>query len=336
VFALWMARHYLRDIWLEVVSRYLRGPVSGGDAPGEGLAGPHGKARTDAAEPMAYPVALWVLVGGAVFLAIFAHGLGMWPWLALLFFGIYFAISLAVTRVRAELGPPAHDLHRGGPDLILTNLFGTDHAVFDPRQLTAMKLCFWFNRAYRSHPMPVQLEGFKIAQMAGIRQSSMAWALTLATFVGIFSAWWAQVHLFYVYGISAKTSFATTTFGREPFQELAGWLQAPYATRWPQVGAYGVGFLFTLLLMFLRVNFIWWPFHPVGYAISSSWSMNCLWLPIFIAWLVKTVILRYFGFKAFEQAIPFALGLVLGEFLVGSLWTIIGIVLQINTYSFWV
>jgi hypothetical protein len=64
--------------------------------------------------------------------------------------------------------------------------------------------------------------------------------------------------------------------------------------------------------------------------------MNCLWLPIFIAWLVKTVILRYFGFKAFEHAIPFALGLVLGEFLVGSLWTIIGIVLQINTYSFWV
>lgn len=314
-FALWMARHYLRDIWLSLRKQ----------AP-----------RKDSAEPMSYPVALWVLAAGVAFLALFSHGLGMWPWLAIVFFGIYFAISIAVTRVRAELGPPAHDLHRGGPDLILTNILGTDRSVFDARQLTSMKLCYWFNRAYRSHPMPIQLEAFKIAQVAGIGQAPMAAALTVATFLGVISAWWAQVHLFYVYGIAAKTSFATTTFGREPFQELASWLQAPFPVRWPRIGAYTVGFAFTLLLMFLRVNFIWWPFHPVGYAISSSWSMNCLWLPIFIAWLVKAVILRYAGYKAFQEAIPFALGLVLGEFVIGSLWTIIGIVLQINTYSFWV
>jgi len=97
-----------------------------------------------------------------------------------------------------------------------------------------------------------------------------------------------------------------------------------------------VGFLFTLALMFLRVNFVRWPFHPVGYAISSSWSMNCLWLPILIAWLAKLLIMRYGGYKVFQKAVPIALGLVLGEFIVGSLWCIIGIILQISTYSFWV
>jgi hypothetical protein len=184
--------------------------------------------------------------------------------------------------------------------------------------------------------MPIQLVSFKIAQTSGIPQSAMALALTIATVVGVFAAFWAQVHNYYSYGMAAKMSFVAQTFGREPFQRLAGWLQAPYGTRWPEIGAYAVGFVFSLLLMFLRVNFIWWPFHPVGYAISSSWSMNCLWLPILIAWLIKAVILRYAGYKAFQEAIPFALGLVLGEFTIGSLWTIIGIVLQINTYSFWV
>ena len=333
-FALWMARHYLRDIWHALTTRGRRA------APKQSAAAavpPSSEtAPSDSGEPMAYPVALWIIAAGFVFLLLFAHALGMWAWVAVIFFAIYFGISLAVTRVRAELGPPAHDLHRGGPDLILTNLFGTDRAVLDAQQLTSLKLCFWFNRAYRAHPMPIQLEAFKIAQMSGIKQSSMAWALTLATFVGVFAAWTAQVHLFYSYGMAARAGGTSRYFGQEPFTELASWLNAPFHTRWPRIGAYVVGFLFTWLLMTLRVNFIWWPFHPVGYAISSSWSMNCLWLPILIAWCIKWVILRYFGFKSFQNAIPFALGLVLGEFVVGSLWTILGIALQINTYSFWV
>ncbi len=314
-FSLWMGRDQLRHIAQGVMGK---------------------SALEDEGEPMGYRVALYVLVGGALFLAIFAASIGMWLWVAALVFVLYFGISLAVTRIRAELGPPAHDLHRGGPDLILTNIFGTSEAVFKPKQLTALSMCYWFNRAYRAHPMPIQLESFKMAESAGIRQSSMALALTIATIVGVVAAFWAQVHNYYVYGISAKMSGVATTFGREPYQRLASWLDHPFATRWPQLGAYGVGFLFTLALMFLRVNFVQWPFHPVGYAISSSWSMNCLWLPIFIAWLVKLLIMRYGGYKVFQKAAPIALGLVLGEFIVGSLWCIIGIILQISTYSFWV
>ena len=314
-FALWMARHHLAAVW-------------------RGMFAP--ETRDDEGEPMSYPLALWVLVGGAAFLALFAARMGMWLWVAAVLFGIYFAISLTVTRVRAELGPPAHDLHNGGPDLILTNILGTTTSVFSAQQLTTLSLCYWFNRAYRAHPMPIQLEAFKIAESTGIPQDRMAVALTIAAWVGVFAAFWAQVHNYHVYGIAAKMSFVAQVFGREPYQRLASWLTYPFGPRWPRLGAYGVGFLFTLLLMFLRVNFIWWPFHPVGYAISSSWSMNCLWLPIFIAWLAKLLMLRYGTFKLFQAAIPFALGLVLGEFIIGSLWCILGIVLQIHTYSFWV
>ena len=314
-FALWMARGHIGALW-----RGMRGK----------------EAYDDEGEPMRYPLALWVLGGGAAFLVLFAARMGMWVWVSTLVFLIYFAISLTVTRVRAELGPPAHDLHNGGPDLILTNIFGTTSAVFDARQLTALELTYWFNRAYRAHPMPIQLESFKIGEAAGISHSRMAVALTIATVLGIVAAFWAQVHNYYVYGMAAKMSFVAQTFGREPFQRLSSWLVNPFPARWPQIAAYGVGFLFSLLLMFLRVNFIWWPFHPVGFAISSSWSMNCLWLPIFIAWLAKLVILRYGGFKMFQAAIPVALGLVLGEFIVGSLWCLLGIALQTHTYAFWV
>lgn len=314
-FSLWMSRGYLKEIFQRAIGRFK---------------------AVDSGEPIPYATALWIIGGGAVFLILFAAAAGMWAWLSTIFFLLYFLISLAVTRIRAELGPPAHDLHHGGPDLILTNILGTNSAVLNPRQLTAMSVFYWFNRAYRSHPMPIQLESFKIAQVSGISQRGVAIALTIATVVGVFSAFWAQVHCFYAYGIDAKMSFATQTFGREPYARLADWLVHPLATQWPRVGAYLVSFGFTLLLMFLRVNYMWWPFHPVGFAISSSWSMNCLWLPILIAWATKWLLIRYGGYKVFQSAIPFALGLILGEFIIGSLWTLIGVIFGISTYAFWV
>jgi hypothetical protein len=84
------------------------------------------------------------------------------------------------------------------------------------------------------------------------------------------------------------------------------------------------------------MRFFWWPFHPAGYAITTSWGMNIIWSCLFFSWLIKSVILKYGGLKIHRQAIPFFLGLILGEFTVGSLWTIIGIVFGVQTYGFWV
>ena len=56
---------------------------------------------------------------------------------------------------------------------------------------------------------------------------------------------------------------------------------------------------------------------------------------ILISWVVKGLLLRQGGLKVYQKAIPFFLGLILGEFTVGSLWTIIGIVRNVSTYGFW-
>jgi hypothetical protein len=40
------------------------------------------------------------------------------------FFVLYYAFSLTVTRLRAELGTPVHDFHATGPDQIMADAFG--------------------------------------------------------------------------------------------------------------------------------------------------------------------------------------------------------------------
>jgi hypothetical protein len=60
--------------------------------------------------------------------------------------------------------------------------------------------------------------------------------------------------------------------------------------------------------------------------------MNVFWGSIFISWAIKFAILRLGGLKLHRQSIPFFLGLVLGEFVVGSIWSIRGVVFGVDSY----
>ena len=50
---------------------------------------------------------------------------------------------------------------------------------------------------------------------------------------------------------------------------------------------------------------------------------NYISFSIFLAWLIKTVILKYRGPLLFRRAKPFFFGLILGQFTVAGVWLII-------------
>jgi hypothetical protein len=316
VFALWTGRHYFVD-----VIRKALGMSSSAD---------------DSTEPWSYRAAFIGLGAGAALLMAFCTAAGMDPLVAVAFFLIYFTVSIAVTRIRAELGPPAHDLHNGGPEMLLVDAVGSK--ALGTRNLTMFSYFYFFNRAYRAHPMPFQLEGYKISERARLNARRLSVAIMIAAFFGCLASFWAFLHIGYNLGVgSAKVVGPVVwAFGPEPFNRLQGWLQNPQKPNLQALTAMGIGFAFTMTLMALRMRFYWWPFHPVGYAVSSSWSLHVMWLPLLIAWALKLLILRYGGLKTYMQWMPFFFGLILGEFVVGSLWTIIGIVFNIPSYGFWV
>jgi len=261
----------------------------------------------------------------------------MRPWVIGAFFGIYFLIAVAVTRMRAELGPPAHDLHRAGPDSILPAILPP--RTYETSELAMFSLFYGFNRAYRGHLMPIQLEGFKMAERTGGNYRALFWAMLAAIFVGSLCGFWANIDQGYRYGAAARIGppNVMAIFGAEPWTRMKSWLIAPpLSPEQPYTRvAIGVGFGLTLLLNAVRMRFSWFPFHPVGYAVSSSWSLGLLWMPLAIAWLLKLLLLRYGGLRAYRQALPLFLGVIVGECVVGSLWTILGILLDVPTYAFW-
>ena len=54
-----------------------------------------------------------------------------------------------------------------------------------------------------------------------------------------------------------------------------------------------------------------------------------------MAWAIKLAIVRYGGAKAYNKALPFFIGLVLGEFTIGSLLGIGSALAGAPTYCFW-
>jgi hypothetical protein len=213
----------------------------------------------DRSEALSYRQAALGLFGGTAFLVVFLVWAGLSPLVAVAAFAIYFALSLAVARIRAELGPPVHDLHFSGPDHVLTRSLGTP--AFSSRDLTVLSFFYWFNRAYRSHPMPFGIEGLKAARDTGGSQKVMFWATMLAALIGTVAVFWAYLHLAYTLGAQARMR-GGAGFAGEAYNRLNGWLQSPTPPNALANGAMGVGFAFCSLLMLARIKFPWWPVPP--------------------------------------------------------------------------
>ncbi|MCC7493464.1 MAG: hypothetical protein IT204_14005 [Fimbriimonadaceae bacterium] len=284
-------------------------------------------------EGLPYPVAFWGFLVGFALLTWFAMRLRMdfWPVVAL-FVG-YFGISLAVDRLRAEFGSPTHDLHNAYPGELLPRIFGP--LSFSPATMTGFALFFWFNRAHRSHPMPIHLEGLVAGWRTGVNLRRLTFAMGLAAFVGIISAYVAVLQPHYDRGAdSAKVWQLLRHFGNEAWGRLANHLLAPRRPEPASLVAMIIGFVNCVALFLLRIRMVGFPLHPVGLAVSSSWSMDQVWLSLFIAWGCKSAIIRAGGLKLFRAAVPFFLGLILGDFLSGGLFNIVGIFLDLPVYHF--
>lgn len=319
---LWGLRGHFSATWQAAFSRNPRALV--------------GDAATMASDPkecrrlrMSY---IGILVG-IVYLAWFAMRVQFTAWVAIIFFGLFFLLAVAMTRTRAEFGTP-HEIFFVNPRTVLVTLFGVN--AVGPQSLAVMSVLYWYNRCYRCHPMPNHIEAFKMAEGGRMQTNRLIWLIAGASIFAIFCAYWANLHVTYAEGATGRAVGFKQWVGFESYDRLNTWLQTPTRPDRTQIAYVIGGAVMVLAMRVMRGAFLWWPFHPAGYALAVSFAMDYFWFAFFISWLAKLIIVRFGGMKAHNAAIPFFLGLILGDYVVGSLWAIYGPVNGLQVYKIFI
>jgi hypothetical protein len=278
-------------------------------------------------EAMSYRTMLIVLILALGYLLGFTFRAGMMLWVGALYFLLYYLIGISITRMRAELGPPTHEMFPVTPHNIMVLTFGSRR--LGPQNLTVFGLLWGFNRGYRAHPMPHTLEGFKLAEQTGMDLRRLFIVMILAAMLGTFCAFWAFIDMCYRNGGVTYPPWGG-------FNHLQHWLYYPSSPDRTSLLFMGIGSAMTLFFRTMRTRFLWWPLHPVGYALGTSeWTVGWLWFSVLIGWSIKNVLLKLGGLKSYRRSVPFFAGLILGDYLVGGGWIIFRLLTGMETYVFW-
>ncbi|MBC8460935.1 MAG: hypothetical protein H8D67_23355 [Deltaproteobacteria bacterium] len=183
--------------------------------------------------------------------------------------------------------------------------------------------------------MPNILNAFKMSDSVKLNRRHLSVFIMVCILIAIPLSYYTNLSLAYTKGGNYLEGWAYQSGPRIEYEALVGLLTNPSGPNWGNLGYIIIGIVVTIFLFFMRLHFLWWPLHPIGYAMASGWCPHVLWLSIFLGWLLKFTLLKYGGLRIYRTAHPFFLGLILGEYTIGGIWIIVGLIVGRGLWMFW-
>lgn len=306
---LWLARRHLKESWQVAFRR-----------------------QASDAEAGAMRWAWIGLMGGFAGLLGFMMLAGMSFGMAVALLTLSLAYMLAATRIRAETG----NAWLFGPDAdpyrLITTSFGSQAIGARDLSVLAVFRPVLGNFDLRCISMPHQMDAYRLADAFSLSKRALTVLMLGAILVGVAVSFTIALSVWFQFGAEAKADQWRTMMGRMPYEELTSLLNTPLKADVPGVLAVIVSFIGTLALAWLRTTFTWFPFHPVGYAVAHTTTLNLTWASLLVAWLLKWLILHYGGMRVYRTGLPFFLGLIVGDLLGGGFTTLIGCLFNLSAY----
>ncbi|MGQ9515605.1 MAG: DUF6785 family protein, partial [Thermoproteota archaeon] len=160
---------------------------------------------------------------------------------------------------------------------------------------------------------------FRIASLANVDNKEVFKALMIGVIVGPLAVLITYIWLNYTFGLTRlaafNSGFTDSLIDRTGNPE--NWNVRPGSTPWiPNMFA---GIIIVGGLYILHARFVWFPLEPVGFILGTSYMSMLwgIWFPFLIAWVLKTLLLRFGGTKAYENfGVPVASGFIMGYMLI--------------------
>ncbi len=275
----------------------------------------------DRDEPLSYRTAVIAMLVGLAFMWLWLTRIGFDPLLAALLLPAVIFTYVGMAKILAETGMPYTNVPAGPWGLVAPFLEGP---TVNASTRVALRFASRITSHFKGLFLPALAHAGRVAEgVRGDRRKLMvAVGMAFVTSYGVSVL--LTIHMGYRDGAYNFNSWEIVRAGPKHFEGTATSVKnllakkpnpPVYRENPEQVVFFGLGGLVTLLLIYLRHRFVWWPLHPIGMAISGSYLARRTSMTILLAWLVKLVMLKVGGPSFFRKSRPLFIGLLTGYVL---------------------
>ena len=300
----WVAREHLRGVWRTALGK------------ADGV--------SDHDEIMGYRTALIGIALCVVYILFWLTRIGIHPGVALLLLFAVITLYLGLTRiviegglvfVRGPLVPQAYAMHLIGP----ADLTGST--------MTGLGLSYGWACDPIATFMPFGANAARVHSERQFPRGVYLTAVGLALGISLIVSFYFSLKLAYASGAYNFGEWVFRRGGQVPYDTVVAKIKAAETLKFGHFAFLGIGALVTVLLTYLRHRFAWWRLHPIGFSIASVGQVRWTLLSLFVAWAIKTLLIRFGGLMLYNGAKPFFVGLVVGHFsgagvsfIIDALW----------------
>jgi len=280
---------------------------------------------TDEYEPLGGRGTLIGFVLALLAMLWFGTQAGMSWWSVLLLIGIFYAFCIAASKLVAGGGVMFIAWDRA-PRAVAVGMLGA--GSLGPATLV---MYAYMNGIYMDDPynlpMPQMMNSFKLVRRERMNGRAFTTAALLAVTVVLAVGVPAMLRMIYMNGGTKLDNWPFSSWPMQQFGAVDASLRLPeIPNNWHRL-AVVVGSCIMLGLSWLQFNVVGWPVSPIGFIMASTWAAdNVLWANAFIGWLVVFLIKRFGGLLLYRRLRPAFLGLIIGDYLGGAAWSLLGTV----------
>jgi hypothetical protein len=289
---IWVAREHLRDVLRKAIRQDSN--------------------IDDSKEILSYRGAVLAFLSSALFILLWLRAAGIALHVGVLLLYAVITLYLGLTRiviegglvfVRGPLVPQAFAMHVVGP------------ATLGGSTMTGLALSYGWACDPIAIFMPFGANAARVHSELRFPRVVYLTTVGLALGVSLLVSFWFSLKLAYAAGGYNFGEWVFRRGGQVPFDTIVTKMKAAEFITPGRLQFLFVGILSTAILTYLRHRFTWWRLHPIGFSIASVGQVRWTVLSLFVAWMVKSGIIRLGGLALFERAKPLFVGMVVGHFM---------------------
>ena len=307
LFGLWMARRHLKAVWRHALGR--KGELD------------------DAEELVSYRTAVFGFLLGLLFIVCWLYAAGLSLPIMALFITLLFIFYIALARVVAETGVVTLDLPINSHQFSIA-IVGS--AQISRGDLTALGMANGFARNWRTFTMIAtshvawlksrwrqhrQVEsgrdqGTRVAG-SGVSAKHLFAGVAVAFCLSAIASVGYVIYAGYTFGAQNLRTDLGTDRGIRFYDLIVTWVNNATQISDLEILFFGSGVVMMTVLLAGRFLLPWWPLHPIGMVVVMSAPVRSAFLPIFLAWLVQTIVFRIGGPTLYQKVRRMFIGVLL-------------------------